>query len=349
MNQFFTQEPKQKQEFLSFLSEPRRIVLTSHQNPDGDAFGSIFSLYALLKGMGHQVHAISPTGHASFLAWLPGVEEVVNFEDDLDRPRAVRIANEAEMIFCLDFSALNRVKDFAETLAKASAKKVLVDHHQEPEGFADYIFWEESASSTCELIYRMIVDLGWQENIDKDVATCLYTGILTDTGSFKFESTTRETHCIAGELIEKGIRPDMINRKLFDQNSLSRTRFLGYALSEKLTVLEEYGLAYFVFSKSELDRFAIQKGDTEGIVNYGLSVAGIGVSVIFIEKEDGIRMSFRSVDDFSVSAFAREHFNGGGHKNAAGGRSSDSLEATVKRFLEIIPQYKSEMKAVSNK
>lgn len=344
MHQFFTEASELKESFISFFSIPRKIVITSHQNPDGDAYGSSLALYAVLHAMGHHVTVISPTDHSEFLAWMPGVNKVVNFEGK-HQDEAIKTIQKAEAIFCLDFSALSRIKEMEVHIRVSKAKKVLVDHHQEPEDFADYVFWNEKAAATCELLYLLFEQVAWLPYLNKDAATCLYTGILTDTGSFKFDSTTSEVHRIAGKLIDIGIVPGLIHRKLFDNQSVERVRFLGFALSEKLIHLPEYRVAYFKFSADELARFNSQKGDTEGIVNYGLSIEGVIFSAIFIEKDDMVKMSFRSVDDFSVSEFARTYFSGGGHKNAAGGRSFDSLADVEKKFLNLLPEYKQQLLA----
>jgi phosphoesterase RecJ-like protein len=343
MHQYFTDESDKKDKFLSFLSTPQKIVLTAHQNPDGDAFGSALGLYALLKQMNHEVHVISPNKHSDYIGWMPGADQVIDFENELEHGRAKRIIKEATLIFCLDFSSLNRLGRMEGAIKEASAKKVLIDHHQMPENFVEFVFWNEKAAATCQLIYELIENLELLNYVNLDVATCLYTGILTDTGSFKFESTSKEVHRIAGELINVGINPNRINRKLFDQNSLNRVRFLGFALNEKLNYLEEYRVAYFFFTKEELERYDSKNGDTEGLVNYGLSISGSVMSAIFIEREDMIKISFRSVDDFSVADLSRSYFLGGGHKNAAGGKSTDSLESTVNRFLELLPLYKKRL------
>jgi len=343
MHQYFTDEPNLKAEFLHLLSTPQKIVLTSHQNPDGDAFGSSLGLYALLNHMNHEVNVISPTAHADYISWMPGTEEVINFQSDVEQGRAKRLISEASIIFCLDFSSLGRIGEMKASVERSAAKIILIDHHQLPEDFADYVYWNDKAAATCQLIYVLIEKLGLLKYVDTTVATCLYTGILTDTGSFKFESTSKEVHRVAGELIEKGIDPNRINRKLFDQNTLDRVRFLGYGLKEKLNYLEEYRVAYFSFSKEELASYNSKNGDTEGLVNYGLSIAGVVMSAIFIEREDMIKISFRSVDDFSVSELSRKHFEGGGHKNAAGGKSLETLEETVNRFLLILPIIKDQL------
>ncbi len=341
MHQYFTEDETKKERFLDLLSSPKKIVLTAHTNPDGDAFGSSLGLFALLNQMNHDVQVISPSGHADYIGWMPGVEKVLNYQEDKDN--AENYVNEADLVFCLDYSALGRISDMESVVGESKALKVMIDHHQRPEDFADFVFWNEKAAATCELIYLLIEHLGLVSMVNKDVATCLYTGILTDTGSFKFDSTSKQVHRIAGELIDTGINPNRINRKLFDQNSLDRVRFLGYALNEKLIYLEEYRVAYLFFSREELNKFNSKQGDTEGLVNYGLSIAGAVMSVIFTEREDMVKMSFRSVDDFSVSELANAHFNGGGHKNASGGRSLSSLEETVAEFLELLPEYKEKL------
>ena len=226
---------------------------------------------------------------------------------------------------------------------QSAAKKVLIDHHQQPENFADFVFWNERAAATCELIYELIEKLDDKHLIDIPTAECLYAGLVTDTGSFRFDSTSEEVHRIAGELISIGIHPNSIHRKIFDSNTFDRMKFLGFVLGEKLTYLPEYNVVYMAISKEELSRFSSKNGDTEGVVNYGLSIKGTVMAAIFTEKEDMIRVSLRSVDDFSVSEFSRTHFNGGGHKNAAGGRSHESLEKTVEKFLSLLPKYKEEL------
>lgn len=347
MHQYFTDNDDKRNNFLELLSKPQNIVLTAHTNPDGDAFGSLLGLYAYLTQLNHSVEVISPSNHADYLSWMPGADIVLDFQSIKDRPSADSFILNADIIFCLDFSSLDRLADMADLVGKSLAKKVMIDHHQKPEDFADFVFWNDKAAATCELIYLLIEILAHTEYVNKDVATCLYTGILTDTGSFKFESTSKRVHKIAGDLIEKGINVNWINRKLFDQNSLDRLRFLGYALSEKLNYLEDYKVSYFLFSKEELEKYNSKQGDTEGLVNYGLSISGAVMSAIFIERDDIIKISFRSVDNFSVSELSRDHFSGGGHKNAAGGKSHESLEKTLEKFLALLPDYKEALLAAN--
>ncbi len=340
MQEFFTESNQKLQLFNDFLSVPRKIVITTHQNPDADALGSSLGLAAYLKKKGHFPTVITPTDYPDFLKWMPNEPDVINFEGDR-QDLAKKLIAKAEMIFCLDFSALNRIKGMEEYVKQSAAQKVLIDHHQQPENFANFVFWNEKAAATCELIYQLIEKLGDVELIDTSLAECLYAGLVTDTGSFRFDSTTEEIHRIAGELITKGVRPNDIHRKIFDSNSFERMKFLGFALGEKLTHLPEFNVAYMAISKEELGRFSSKNGDTEGIVNYGLAIKGVVMAAIFTERDDMIRISFRSVDTFSVSEFSRNHFNGGGHKNAAGGRSHASLSQTVEKFLGLLPQYQS--------
>ncbi len=327
------------EEFRSELATPKKIVITTHQNPDADALGSALGMCGYLKAKGHQPTVITPTDYPDFLRWMNGENEVINFEVYSLQNEAKKLINEADLIFCLDFSALNRIKDMENHVRKASATKVLIDHHQQPENFATYVFWNEQAAATCEIIYQLIEQLGETNLIDKQIAECLYAGLMTDTGSFRFDATNKEVHRVAGELIDKGIEVNKLHRKIFDSNSIERMQFLGYALSQ-LKYLPEYNVAYFAISKEELEKFNSKNGDTEGIVNYGLSIKGVRMAAIFVEKGDLIKISFRSVDDFSVSELSRKHFEGGGHHNAAGGRSYLSLEATVEKFLNLLNSYK---------
>lgn len=342
MQDFFTESNQKLALFNEFLSSPKQIVITTHQNPDADALGSSLGLSAYLNKKGHFTTVITPTDYPDFLRWMSGETEVINFESDQNSLAKELIAN-ADMIFCLDFSALNRIKGMEGFVKQSAAKKVLIDHHQQPENFADFVFWNERAAATCELIYELIEKLDDKHLIDIPTAECLYAGLVTDTGSFRFDSTSEEVHRIAGELISIGIHPNSIHRKIFDSNTFDRMKFLGFVLGEKLTYLPEYNVVYMAISKEELSRFSSKNGDTEGVVNYGLSIKGTVMAAIFTEKEDMIRVSLRSVDDFSVSEFSRTHFNGGGHKNAAGGRSHESLEKTVEKFLSLLPKYKEEL------
>ena len=328
------------QKIKQLLSTPKNIVIVPHKNPDGDAIGSTLGLYHYLKKQHHNVSAITPNDYPEFLKWMPGESEVLKYDSNAEKANA--LIEKADLIFTLDFNALDRIGDMETPIKDAKAVKIMIDHHQQPEDYAVFVYSDVSMSSTCEMVYNVIEMLGDLDQIDTDIATCLYTGIMTDTGSFKFSSTTHRTHDIIGTLIEKGADNAKIHDNIYDTFSYNQLQLLGCAL-RNLIVLPEYRTAYITLSQEELDRFNFKKGDTEGFVNYGLALQGIVFSVIFIENQQDkiIKISLRSKDDFSVNEFARAHFQGGGHINAAGGRSDLSLKATVEKFISILPSYKN--------
>jgi phosphoesterase RecJ-like protein len=323
------------------LSSPRKILITTHHKPDADALGSSLALRGYLLKKGHTVSVVTPSDYPSFLNWMSGNDQVIIFEGNEEKSN--KLAEEADVIFCLDFNALSRINKFGESVRKAKAKKVLIDHHLEPEDFADYTFSDTSSAATAELIYEIITDLGDNNLIDAAIGECLYAGIMTDTGSFRHPSTNKQVHLIAAEMIDKGVNTSKVHQLVYDNNTETRLRFLGFALSEKLVVLNEFHTAYMCINGNELARFDSKTGDTEGLVNYALSLTGINMAAVIIERPDGIKMSFRSKGEFSVNNFARKYFEGGGHKNAAGGRSSLSLKETEKKFIAALPEYKTEL------
>ncbi|MBT8265717.1 MAG: bifunctional oligoribonuclease/PAP phosphatase NrnA [Bacteroidia bacterium] len=331
-------------EIKQLLNAPRNIVIVPHKNPDGDAMGSSLALYHYLKGLGHQTKVIVPNDYPSFLKWLPGDRTVLIYEGSVDMANTA-IAD-ADIIFTLDFNALNRTGAMEPALKSASAVKILIDHHQQPENYAKYIYSDVSMSSTCEMIYHFLVMLDAVLSIDAKIASCLYVGIMTDTGSFRFSSTTSTTHRVVADLIDKGAKNTVIHNKVYDNNSHNRLKLLGCALNN-LKVLKDYNTAYITLSQEELNAFKFKKGDTEGVVNYALSVKDVQFAVIFIEHkiESLVKISFRSNSAFDVNQFARKHFNGGGHINAAGGRSEMSLNDTIEKFISILPQYKNDLKS----
>jgi len=337
---FFTERPAELDRFLGWLNKNPAIVITFHQNPDGDAYGSSLGLKFFLESRGlTRITLISPTEPAEYLKWMPGAGEVKVWQE----PGTEALVASADVIFCLDFSSSSRLKDMKEAVLNAPAPKVIIDHHEQPEPFGELYYWKVKASSTCELVFDLITDLRETHHISRDGAVCLYAGLLTDTGSFRFDSTTPAVHRIAAELLEKGVNPSSVHRSLFDNNPYEKLQFLGYVLSNKLVFLPDYRVAYMAVSAEELKRFNSRNGDTEGLVNQGLTIRNAVMSVLFTEKEDQIRISFRSVHDLSVADFAREYFEGGGHKNAAGGRSQLSLNETVEKFLTLLPKIKNEL------
>ena len=330
--------------FRQALSRPRRVVITTHHKPDADALGSSLGLAGYLKKKGHEVTVISPSDYPAFLAWMKGNDEVVIFNEGNEEKSAALIAD-AELIFCLDFSNLSRIHELGELVRQSAAEKVLIDHHLEPEDFAKYSFWTTEAASTAEIVFQVIVDLGDKSLISPEIADALYAGIMTDTGAFKHPSTTARTHEIVAELVRHGANVHKVSKLIYDNSTLERLRFLGYALSEKLQVLPEYNTAYISITQEELQRFNSKTGDTEGLVNYALSIQGVVMAALIVDRTEAVKISFRSIGEFSVNSFARQHFEGGGHKNAAGGVSHLSLDETVKKFVELLPQYKEQLQA----
>lgn len=331
---------KEITEIKSLLSTPKKITIISHRNPDGDAMGSSLGLLHFLKQLNHEVVFISPNEFPDFLAWLPETYKVVIFEREYDK--ALPILQNSDLIFTLDFNAIHRTGDaMQKVLETLSNPMIMIDHHQLPDNYAKYTFSDVSYGSTCQMIYDFINALGYNNLINKEIATCLYTGIVTDSGSFRFPKTTSETHKCVANLIEKGINNSEIHNLLFDNSSYERLQLLGKAL-QNLKILPEHKASYITLSQDELNAFDYKKGDTEGIVNYGLSIQGVVVTAIFIEnKEEGIiKISFRSQGDFDVNEFARKYFNGGGHINAAGGKSFSPLEETVNQFIAILAEEK---------
>jgi phosphoesterase RecJ-like protein len=322
-------------ELTELLATPKKIAIIPHRSPDGDAMGSTLGLYHFLLKLNHQPVVISPNNFPNFLDWLPASETVLVYENEKDI--VAKILNEQEIIFTLDFNALHRTGEMEDVLNKLTAPMVMIDHHQLPDSYSKYTYSDTGFGSTCEMVYNFIGFLNQKTLIDKTIATCLYTGILTDSGGFRYPKTTGMTHRIAAEFIDLGIDNSEIPTLLFDNNSYDRLQLLGRAL-QNMKVIPELKTAYILLSQQELDEFNFVKGDTEGIVNYGLTIKGIVFAAIFIENRDEniVKISFRSQGAFDVNKFAREHFSGGGHINAAGGKSEDTLANTIKKFETII-------------
>ncbi|MDX2189768.1 MAG: bifunctional oligoribonuclease/PAP phosphatase NrnA [Bacteroidota bacterium] len=325
------------------------IVITTHQKPDADALGSSLALYGYLKQYNHKITVISPTDYPRFIQWMPCNHCVIDFEASEKNNKLSRVAIEkADLIFYLDFSSVERLKDVGPFFEKASGKKVLVDHHLDPSIKADFVLWNSKAAATCELIYELIVMLGDKSKINIPIGECIYAGIMTDTGSFRFPSTSKKVHLIIANLIELGVDNSKIHRLVYDNNSHEKLMFLGFVLSQKMKIIPEYCTAYIVINKEELATYHSQTGDTEGLVNYALSIENIEFATIIIERPDAVKLSFRSSGNFKVNEFASKHFEGGGHKNASGGKSSLSLAQTVEKFIELLPYYKEELTLKQN-
>jgi bifunctional oligoribonuclease and PAP phosphatase NrnA len=324
----------------TFLEVPKKVCIIPHRNPDGDAMGSTLALYHFFKIQNHNVTVISPNEFPEFLAWLPESENVLIFEKN--KEKSIEVLQQSEIIFTLDFNALHRVGEMMQAeLEVLKQPFVMIDHHELPDGFSKYTFSDTKYGSTCEMVFEFINQLDQINLLNKTIATCLYTGIVTDSGSFRFPKTTNNTHRIVAQLIDLGIDNSTIHNNLFDTSSYNRLQLLGRAL-QNMKLLTAYKTTYISLSQKELDEFNFEKGDTEGIVNYGLSVKGIDFAALFVEnvQEKIIKISFRSQGDFDVNEFSRKYFNGGGHKNASGGKSDKNLVETIAEFEKIVKEIK---------
>lgn len=303
-----------------------------HQKPDGDAMGSTLALYHVLIKMGHEVLVISPTNWTSFLDWMPGSKEVMDYERNVEAADA--IIENAEWIFCLDFNTLNRTRKMETVLLAAKGKRILIDHHREPqtEVFA-YGISDTSKSSTAEMVYDFIVDSGNGDLITEEIAECIYTGVMTDSGSFRFPSTTANVHRLVAFLKDKGLQHSKVHEAIYDNFSETRLRFIGNVLLNRMEVFYEYNTALIAIPHADLLKYDIKTGDTEGLVNYPLSIEGIKMAAIIIDRGEERKCSFRSKGDVDVNTFARKYFGGGGHFNAAGGQTTDTLDNAVHLFV----------------
>ncbi len=329
----------------SILATPKKVVITTHFKPDADALGSSLGLAGYLIKKGHSVDVISPSDYPDFLSWMPLKEIVTSLskETKLPEQKAASVIAQADLIFCLDFSSLKRINEVGDMVQKSGAVKIMIDHHLEPEPFATYEKWDVTSASTAGLVVEFISELDSIDQIDENIASCLYAGLMTDTGGFRHNNTTEREFRIASELVKRGASPSEIAKKIYDTNSLERLRLTGFVLSQKLVVLPEFNTAYITLSWEELNQYGAQTGDTEGLVNYGLSIKGIKMAVLMYDRKEEVKLSFRSLADFDVNKIARIHFEGGGHKNASGGQSKLSLEQTVQKFLAILSLYKNEL------
>jgi phosphoesterase RecJ-like protein len=328
-------------EIKELLTPNKKIAIVSHTNPDGDSMGSSLGLFHFLKAYGCEPVVVVPNEYPDFLAWMPGEESILLCTKD--KKRAKKTLAEADIIFCLDHNAPSRVGEMEETFKKAGGIKIMIDHHVNPDLNAyDFTFSTTQTSSTSELIFDMMSQLAPQL-INKTISECIYVGIMTDTGSFSYSCNSEKTFRTVAELFKNGIDGVKIHRLVYDTFSEMRLRLLGYCLSEKLVVLPEFHTAYIWLTRDELDRFEFKTGDTEGVVNYALGIKGIKFAALFTEKENKIRISFRSTGNFEANTFARTHFEGGGHKNAAGGDSFVPMKETLEKFEKLLVEYKDKL------
>lgn len=321
-----------------FLSTPKKIIITTHHKPDGDALGSSLGLYHYLLKKNHRVSVITPTDYPKFLWWLPGNKNVINFEQH--EAKAKKLLEEAELLFCLDFNRLNRGGKFSEFASTLSLPKVLIDHHLEPETDFRFIHWRISASSTAELVYEFIEKMNDESMVDKNISTCLYTGIMTDTDNFRLPNTSANVHRIISVFIDKGVHPDYVYERVNETFTEDRLRFFGFCLNERMEVFPEKKTALIALEGEELKKYKISTGDTEGLVNMPMKIEGIRLVAMIVQRPGIVKVSFRSKGDVDVNQLAKSYFNGGGHKNAAGGQSETGVQETRKKFLEILKDLK---------
>jgi phosphoesterase RecJ-like protein len=331
-------------ELTDLLATPQKIVITTHHKPDGDAMGSSLGLYAYLIQKGHHVSVITPTDYPYFLHWLPNNSDVIIYTDN--KTESEKLVAEAALIFCLDFNTLSRINELGELIRAADAYKIMIDHHLEPEDFDDFRHWNINACAAAQQVYDFIVNvLNDGASLNKDIATCLYTGIMTDSGSFRFPSATSTVYRIGADLIDLGAEHWKIHQLVYDNATENRLRFLGNCLTNKLEILREYNTAIITVTAEELKKYDIVTGDTEGIVNYALSINGIKLAAFIIERPDRVKISLRSTGDFPANEICKKYFNGGGHRNAAGGASDKPLQETVAEFKSILPEYQTQLLA----
>ncbi len=319
------------QDIFPLLSQPRRVVITTHQKPDADAMGSSLALRHFLFQFGHTVTIISPTNWAGWVNWMPGTKDVLDYEKD--KQKAEAILDNAEWLFCLDFNIFHRTKTMTEKLKELTCTKILIDHHQEPDVDSfDYGISNTAKSSTCEMVYDFIVDSGHGDKINEEIGECIYAGVVGDTGSFRFSSAHAGVHSLVADLKSRGLNHGKIHEGLFDNFLENRLRFIGHVLLHRMEIFYEFNTALIAIPKSDILKYHIKTGDTEGLVNFPQSIQGIKLVALVIDRDEERKWSFRSKGEFDCNTFARKYFEGGGHYNAAGGRSSDSLEQTVEKF-----------------
>jgi phosphoesterase RecJ-like protein len=323
---------------------PKTIVIVGPTNPDGDAVGSTSALSLFLKSQGHDTQVIVPNDFPDFLKWMPASEDILIYNQKVEQ--ANQLIKDADIICTLDFNSFTRVGSMEDALTQATADYIMIDHHESPSDYAVLTYSDTAMGSTCEMVYHFIEAMGQLEYVSEAMATNMYTGIMTDTGSFRFASTTATTHRVIAGLMDAGAVHHKIHENIYDSSSPERLKLLGIAL-KNMRILPEYKTAYITLSQKELDENHFKKGDTEGFVNYALSIKGIIFAAIFIEhkKDNIIKMSLRSKGDFSVNLVSRVHFHGGGHHNAAGGKSDLNLTETIRYFISILPQYKDQLLA----
>lgn len=329
-------------DIFPLLNVPKNVVITFHQKPDADAMGSGLGMYNFLIQFGHKVTVISPTNWAAFLSWMPGAKKVIDFE--VQNEKALKALQGADWLFCLDFNTLSRTRNMEPVIKDLKCTKILLDHHQQPQTeMFDYGESDTNKSSTAQMVFDFIVNSGHAKKINRDVAECLYAGVMTDTGSFRFNSTSADVHRTVAALKETGFDHSQVHENLFDNFLESRFRFFGNVLLNRMELFYEYNTALIAIPQKDLIKFNVKTGDTEGLVNFPLSIKGIKLAAVIIDRGDERKSSFRSKGGFDVNTFARKYFNGGGHFNAAGGNNTEPLSEVVKKFKKAIEENKEQL------
>ncbi len=325
--------------FAETLESAKNIVIVNHRKPDGDAMGSSLGLYHyLLKKYHVSVTLITPTDYPQFLWWLPGNDEVLNFETN-DK-KATALISKADLVFCVDFNKPHRAEKLGELILLSKAAKVLVDHHPEPERVFDFYFHDVEATSSSEIVYDLIRKLGDQNYMDKEVATCIYTGLMTDTDNFRIPNTTSKSHIIAADLIDRGVDNAAIYSNVYETYSENRLRFFGYCILEKMDYLSDLNTGIIAIEREDIYKFHIKTGDTEELVNYPMKIKGTRLAVLIAQRPNEVKLSFRSKGNIDVNEFAKTYFKGGGHKNASGGSSEVSVAETKKNLIDLLHKNK---------
>jgi phosphoesterase RecJ-like protein len=322
------------------LTTPRNVAILSHRNPDGDAIGSSLAMRHFLEQLGHTTHVLFPSEYPEEFEFLPGAEEIMIWDIHTEECKQV-LQNKNVFVF-LDFNSLSRIDKMGDFVRNLPGKRILIDHHLYPDDMSDYMFSETSASSTCELVYRFIQATGMGQMINPVVGKCIYTGIVTDTGSFK-HATNAEVFRVAADLIDRGVDDTYVQNKIFNSQKEKNLRLLGHCLANRMEILPEYRTGLIWLSKKDYEDFNIQRGDTEGIVNYLLMIKEVKMAAFIHNQPTIVKISLRSKGNLDVQEICRQHFNGGGHRNAAGAFSHDSLKATIQKFKDILPLYQAEL------
>ena len=328
------------EEVRTILSSPKNILITSHRNPDGDAIGSALAIYHWLKHLGHQVMVAFPSEHPFVYNWMPGIDKVKVYDIEYEDIDAFMENMEVSVI--LDYNSLTRIDKMGRALAKKNPYTILIDHHLYPDPIGDFILSDTNASSTSELVYFFMQAYSPQNLISIDIAECLYVGIVTDTGSFQYGTSPKVFRIIA-ELIESGVDNHLLNHLIFNQLPEKNLRLLGHCLYNRMEILEEFRTGIIFLNKHDFKVFDIQRGDTEGIVNFLLKMKQVNMAVFIRQQPTIVKLSFRSKGSFSVEEIAKTHFNGGGHLNAAGGYSKEGLAATLDKLKSVLPNYKDKL------